>query len=154
MARLIVLDAGVVGLLCSSPMLQNVTVCRRWMERQLASGAKFLISDLTDFEVRRELLRLRAMAKLRRLDDLEFTLGSSQITLENWRKAAEFWALVRQSGKPTASPDALDGDAILAAVAAMIGKSGDEVVIASTNVGHLGRFPGVDARRWEAIPQG
>ena len=50
-----------------------------------------------------------------------------------------------------AGPDALDADAILAGVAATIGAPGDEVVIATTNVRHLSRFAGVDARVWAEI---
>jgi hypothetical protein len=36
-------------------------------------------------------------------------------------KAAEFWAILRQSGVPTSSSDALDADAILAGQAARAG---------------------------------
>ena len=60
-----------------------------------------------------------------------------------WLRAAEFWALVRRAGRPTADPHAdLDGDAILAAVAATIVGDGDAATIATTNVSHLARFPG------------
>lgn len=52
---------------------------------------------------------------------------------------------------PTADPHALDGDCILAAQASILGGDGDMVTVATTNVGHLGRFPGVHARRWEEI---
>jgi hypothetical protein len=61
-------------------------------------------------------------------------------------KAAEFWAILRQSGVPTSSSDALDADAILAGQAALAGQPGDSVTIATTNLAHLNRFPGVDAR--------
>lgn len=66
-------------------------------------------------------------------------------------RAAEFWALVHNLGRPTAHPHALDGDAILAAQASLCGPAGDEVLIATTNVGHLARFPGIDARPWDRI---
>jgi len=66
-------------------------------------------------------------------------------------KAAEFWAFLRQSGIPTASPDALDGDAILAGQAALAGQPGDTVTIATTNLAHLNRFPGIDAQTWDQI---
>jgi hypothetical protein len=48
---------------------------------------------------------------------------------------------------------ALDVDAILAAQALTmtIAGDGDEVLIATSNVGHLARFPGIDAREWETI---
>ncbi len=65
--------------------------------------------------------------------------------------AAELWAFVRKTGLPTASDDSLDGDAILAATAVVAAGSGDEVLIATTNVAHLARFPGVEARDWWTI---
>jgi hypothetical protein len=44
----------------------------------------------------------------------------------------------------------LDGDVILAAQAAMIKDDGHEVIIATTNVGHLSRL--ANAKEWEKIP--
>jgi hypothetical protein len=59
-------------------------------------------------------------------------------------QAAIFWADARRLGLPTASPDALDADIILAACAATIGQPGDEVIVATINVGHVARY--CDAR--------
>jgi hypothetical protein len=66
-------------------------------------------------------------------------------------KAAEFWAFLRQSGIPTAWPDALDAEAILAGQAALAGQPGDTVTIVTTNLAHLNRFPGIDAQTWDQI---
>ncbi len=66
-------------------------------------------------------------------------------------KAAEFWAFLRQAGIPTASPDSLDADAILAGQAALASRPGDTVTIATTNLAHLIRFPGIDAQIWDRI---
>ena len=66
-------------------------------------------------------------------------------------KAAEFWALLRQTGVPTAAPDALDADAILVGQAALAGQPGDTVTIATTNLARLNRFPGIDAQTWDQI---
>ena len=60
-----------------------------------------------------------------------------------------FWADARQLGIPTASPDALDADVILAASAATIGRQGDQIIVATQNVGHLARY--CDARLWTII---
>ena len=60
-------------------------------------------------------------------------------------------APLRKLGRPTAHPHALDADAILAAQASLCGGPGDEVIVATTNVGHLARFPGIDARPWDTI---
>lgn len=41
------------------------------------------------------------------------------------------------------------GDVILAATAQLLGEDGHDVLIETTNVGHLGRF--VSAQRWQDI---
>lgn len=151
MARKVLLDAGLIGLGCS-PAAPSFAAFESWLEGSTTDGTDVLIPDVTRFEVRRELLRLRATAKLRQLDRFCDQFAAAPATAEAWDRAGEFWALVRQAGKPTAAPDALDGDAILAGIAATIGQPEDEVIVASTNVVHLGRFPEVDARSWENIP--
>jgi hypothetical protein len=45
----------------------------------------------------------------------------------------------------------LDGDAILAGMAANLQGLGDIVTIATTNIRHFGRFPEVDAQEWFTI---
>ncbi len=145
------LEAGIVGLLCSSPLLPNVVARIAWLEELAQAGSEFSLSNLTDFAVRRELLRLRVPTKLRRLDDLHCLVGVISIDFHTWSKAAEFRAIARQAGQPTAAPDALDGDAILAADASTMIQPGDSATIATTNPGHLGRLPGIDAHRWKDI---
>ena len=73
------------------------------------------------------------------------------ITTTAMLRAAEFWALLRRGGIPTAGDEGLDADAILAGQADSLGQPGDVVTIATTNVRHLGRFPGIDAHPWETI---
>ena len=51
----------------------------------------------------------------------------------------------------TQTIEALDGDAILAAQAVTAAQPGDRVIVATTNVGHLNRFPGVEAKPWDYI---
>ncbi|OKH54974.1 hypothetical protein NIES2101_05255 [Calothrix sp. HK-06] len=51
--------------------------------------------------------------------------------------AVQLWAEARLRGRPTADPSALDGDVILATQAISVENEGYEVVIATTNVGHL-----------------
>ena len=148
MTRTILLDAGVVGLLVSPPNLPAVRRALSWLD-SLLGKVDIMIPDITDFETRRELIRLGATTKLTRLDDLHTSLLRIEVTQAAWLKAAEFWASVRRAGVPTASPDALDADAILAGVAVTLGLPGDEVLIATTNVRHLSRFPGVVALPWE-----
>ena len=69
------------------------------------------------------------------------------------KKAAELWADVRRIGQMTAPPEALDGDAILAAQAIITSAGHEQVVIATDNLGHLNRFatPTVTADEWRNI---
>jgi hypothetical protein len=62
--------------------------------------------------------------------------------------AAEMWAIVRQAGLPTAGDAELDVDVILAAQAFSL--NDPTTVIATSNVGHLGRF--LPALHWHVIP--
>ena len=54
-------------------------------------------------------------------------------------------------GRSDRIADALDADAILAGQAALAGQPGDTVTVATTNLAHLSRFPGIDAQAWDQI---
>ena len=110
-----------------------------------------IVPEIADYEVRRELIRVRSVGGLVRLDNLEATSTYDPITTRIMRKAAEFWADLRNRGVPTAPDPSLDADAILAAQAALIGGPGDTATIATGNARHLARFPGIDARDWSTI---
>ena len=156
MARLILLDSGPLGSDCASPAPSSPQVgrCLGWVQTIRATGAIVIIPEIAHYELRRELHRIRAVGSLRRLDyALNRGSGFRHLTLSTDAiiKAAEFWSFLRQSGIPTASPDALDADAILAGQAALAGQPGDTVTIATTNPAHLNRFPGIDAQTWDQI---
>lgn len=151
MVRFILLDTGVLGLLYASPALLEARAFHEWLERMLARRSIVVIPEIVDYEARRELVGIGASEKLRRLDALRDELVVADVTAAAWRKATEFWAIVRQAGQPTADKHALDGDAILAGVAATIALPGHPVTIATTNVGHLTRFPGITAEWWAQV---
>jgi len=108
-----------------------------------------MLPEIADYEVRRELLRASKVAGIRQLDQLKSLIIYLPITTQVMLKAAELWAEARRAGRPTADPNALDGDVILAAQAILVANEGNEIVIATTNVGHLSQF--VDAREWRLI---
>jgi predicted nucleic acid-binding protein len=115
------------------------------------TGALVLIPEIVDYEVRRELMRVGATAGLRRLDALLGRFTLVPLARPALVRAAELWAQVRKVGLPTADPHALDADAILAGQALTAASPGDIVFVATTNVRHLGRFPGIDAWPWTTI---
>jgi len=147
--RIIVLDAGPLGLASNARGKPSADECRAWLRSLALDGVRIVVPEIADFEVRRELLRVGATAGLLRLDLLGASLTFDPITTTAMRRAAEFWAAARRAGLPTADPRSLDADVILAAQADVIGGSDDLVIVATTNPGHLSRF--VDARDWTTI---
>ena len=123
--------------------------CKAWLKQLVLRGASVHIPEIADYELRRELLRMKSDESVRRLDALKARLTYVPITTEAMLKAAEHWAAARRAGRPTADDKALDGDVILAAQCALLTQPGDELILATTNVGHLARF--VDARSWREI---
>jgi predicted nucleic acid-binding protein len=150
-ARIIVLDSGPLGLASKARGKPDRDACDAWIRTMVRARARIVVPEVADYEVRRELLRCRATSGVIRLDRLVSSLEYDPITTPAMRRAAEFWALVRQSGLPTAHPMALDADCILAAQATLLGGPGDAVTIATSNPRHITRFPGVDARDGSTI---
>jgi predicted nucleic acid-binding protein len=146
-SRVVLLDSGPLGLVTNPRLSPKSLECAKWLQDLLAGGADVVVPEIADYEVRRELLRAGKAKGLARLDDLGGALRYLPITSAAMRRAAAFWAQARQSGRPTAPDQALDADAILAGQAAAM--PADDVVIATTNVGHLSRF--VTAAPWHTI---
>jgi predicted nucleic acid-binding protein len=143
----IILDAGLIGLVTNPKLSPESAACNNWLQILIASDIRVIIPEIADYEVRRELLRANKIKGMRRLDELTNILEYLPITTAAMRQAAIFWAQARQQGQPTAGDKTIDGDMILAAQAMTSGAS--DVVIATTNVGHLSRF--VQADLWQNI---
>ncbi|HLK58856.1 MAG TPA: PIN domain-containing protein [Chthonomonadaceae bacterium] len=145
-----VLDSGPLSLAASRRgKSADVDACKRWIAQQPRAGRRVYVPEIADYEVRRELLRARKTASIARLDIVKRDAYYLPITTEIMLKAAALWADVRLRGLSTADPHALDGDAILAATVLSLGLAREEVIVATTNVGHLTRF--VEADLWSNI---
>ncbi len=150
MSVVILLDAGPLGLVTNPRASSETRDCNLWLEELILRGIQVKIPEIADYEVRRELLRADKFEGIKRLNDLQRYIDYAPLTTQTMLKAAQFWAQVRKQGMPTADNKALDGDVILAAQAAMIKNEGHEVIIATTNVGHLSRL--ANAKEWRNIP--
>lgn len=135
--RFILFDTGPLGMITNRSDNPQCKVCQEWFS---ALSDRTLMPEIADYELRRELLRANKLRGLRQLDQLKITIPYLPITTAVMPKAAELWAIARNEGYPTAPPNALDGDVILAAQAILFQEQGRETVIATTNVGHLNRF--------------
>ena len=147
--RLVFLDSGPLGLLTNPRGKPKPDQCRQWAKDLAAARVRIFVPEIADYEVRRKLIHIGATAGIRRLDQVKATLDYAPLTTDVMLRAAELWALARAAGLPTAAPDALDGDCILAAQALLSVGPGDTAMVATDNVGHLSRF--IDARLWETI---
>ena len=149
MSQIILLDAGPLGLASNPRFSPQTNACNQWILDRLNSGAQVLISEIADYEVRRELLRANKQRGIARLDTVISSLGLLPINRAVMLRAAELWAQARKMGKPTASDQSLDADVIIAAQAALLIDDGDAVIVATHNVNHLSRF--VPAAPWHEI---
>jgi predicted nucleic acid-binding protein len=147
MTRVVLLDSAPLGLLTAPPRRINAQACSQWLVGLIAAGIRIVVPEITDYELRRELLRARKSASIKRLDALAQATDYLPLSTAVMRKASELWAQARQQGQPTAADNTIDIDMILAAQAIMVGT--DEVVVATTNTGHLSRF--VPAELWQNI---
>ncbi|HEY5564526.1 MAG: nucleic acid-binding protein [Acidobacteria bacterium RIFCSPLOWO2_02_FULL_65_29] len=150
MSRLIVLDTGVLGMIVHPSATGEPRECKKWLETILLQGMPVYIPEVADYELRRELVRIKSAKSIARLDELKTTLGYVAITTPAMLVAAELWAGARNAGTPTADDRELDVDVILAAQSTILARLGDQVIVATTNVGHLSLF--MDARAWRDIP--
>lgn len=138
MSRVIVLDTGPIGLITNPKLSAQGIACNEWLQFHLQSGSRIILPEIADYEVRRELLRANKTKGLSRLEQLAKLIEYLPITTAAMRQAARLWAEARQQGQPTAGDKTIDGDMILVAQALTI--AAPNVVIATTNVGHLSRF--------------
>jgi hypothetical protein len=146
-SKAVLLDSGPLGMIVHPRAAAAIVT---WVNDQLAAAHRLLIPEIADYEVRRELLRANLQPSVARLDMLKRTLEYLPLTTDTMLQAAAFWAQARQAGTPTAADPALDGDVILAAQAAILGRSSPApLIIATTNVGHLARF--ATAHLWHTI---
>ena len=141
--QVIYLDTTPLGLLTRGRRVAEAEECRQWMADRLVSGQTVIVPEVADFEVRRELIRLGAAARLARLDDVVLKLGAlyQPITTPTMLLAAQLWADLRRTGRPTADPHALDADVILCA-GLLVAEAADPsaAVVATSNAQHLGRL--------------
>lgn len=145
MPTIYLLDTGPLGLLAHDKPAHRVPI-QNWLVQEVTAGATVYISEVADFEVRRELARLIAAgqlpaSRLHRLDQLATVFTYLPVSTAMWRRAADFWADARSHGLPTASPAALDADVLVAAQAAEV-----QATVVTNNPGHIGRW--VPVQTW------
>lgn len=138
----IILDSRPLGLVTQKPGNSGGDACRAWYAGLSQVGCLFFVPEPADYELRREFIRIGNTSAINRLEVFSAAVPGRYLplTTPDVRLAAELWARVRNRGRTTAPPEALDADAMIAAQAerldfAAFGLS--SVVVATANVGHL-----------------
>lgn len=133
----LLLDTNVLGVLCHKNSVQRSRAERLIEEIGLgaAQELRLVVPELSDFELRRKLVHIGARWSLMCLDRLGASLEYLPLTTATMREAARLWAEARSRGLPSAPPQSLDGDVILAAQALGVGGT-----VATTNRAHLATF--------------
>jgi hypothetical protein len=101
MSRIILLDAGPLGLVTNPRATTENQECNLWLQAQLRQDVRVLVPEIADYEVRRELLRAGKSRGLARLDALSRSIGYVSLTTSVMRQSAVFWAQARNMGQPT-----------------------------------------------------
>ena len=146
MTPVIVLDTGPLGIVTKRRGVPDAEACRAWVANCLRAGAIILVPAIAYYEVLRELKRLENDAGIARLDALCSAVPGRYLVLSDsaLRLAAHLWAQARSAGLPTADPRELDTDVFIAAQALDLHLPPSDLIIATTNVGHLSRFLAAD----------
>ena len=105
------------------------------------------VAEVTDYEVRRELIRAGKVDGVRRLNALQSVTVYLPITTGAMLCAADMWAQARNRGVATADARSLDGDVVMAAQVQTCGLPADEIIVATTNVRHIANYVAADVWR-------
>ena len=89
MSRVIILDAGPLGLVTNPKLSPASVACAQWLQTQITLGNRAIIPEISDYEVRRELLRAGKTKGLARLNDLANLIEYLPLTTAAMRQAAK-----------------------------------------------------------------
>jgi hypothetical protein len=58
-SQVIILDTGPLGLVTNPKLSAESIACAQWLQTHVTAGNRVIIPEIADYEVRRELLRLK-----------------------------------------------------------------------------------------------
>lgn len=155
---IVILDSGVLSLLASpiwdafEEEYNETYQCTEWLYYLLSKGVFVVTSEISDYEVRREFIRIKSDG-LVNLDSLRGVIDFLPLTTEVIKKAAEFWADARQNHVPTSDDKNIDADMIISAQWSLLCEEfpGRAVLIATKNMRHMKLFAKENAQEWMNI---
>jgi len=146
---IVLLDTGIIGRVTHPHAEKDNDDCNQWLKGLVDKGYTIIIPEIADYEIRRKYLHRNNQKSIQKLDRLNSFLEYLPLNTAIMRKAAGYWAECRNNHRPFSKDEALDGDVILCAQANSVSNQKSDVVVATTNVGHLSIF--VEAKEWQDI---
>lgn len=156
---IVILDSNILALLVTTldeklsedeKFLTESKQCREWLYRLLSKGAYVIASDICDYELRRELIRIKSKSVLK-LDRLRDLIEFQEVTFAVLENAAELWAEARYMSQSNKVKENIDVDCILAAQWCLLKEQypGRQVIIATKNIKDFQRVTDCDI--WQNI---
>lgn len=156
---IVILDSGVLGLLVTpidetlsidEKRLTEIYQCTEWFYRLLSKGAYVTVSDICDYEIRREFIRIKSRS-IYELDELRKIIEFQKVTFALLKKAAEIWADARAVNQPNKVKENIDIDCTVAAQWFLLQEEypGRRVVVATKNIKDFQRI--IECSIWQDI---
>ncbi len=156
---IVILDSNILALLVASideklsedeKLAKESYHCTEWFYRLLSKGAYVTSSDLCDYEIRRELIRIKSKS-VQELDKLRDLIDFHQVTFAVLEKAAELWAEARDMSQSNKVKENIDIDCILAAQWCLLKEEypARQVIIATKNIKDFQRV--TECSIWQEI---
>jgi predicted nucleic acid-binding protein len=156
---IVILDSGVLDLLVTpineelcedERRLIEVYQCTEWFYRLLSKGAYITVSDICDYEVRREFVRIRSKS-VQKLDQLRDLIEFQEVSFAVLERAAEMWAEARVISQPNKVKENIDIDCIIAAQWSLLVERypGRKIIIATKNIKDFQRI--TECNIWQDI---
>lgn len=156
---IVILDSNILALLVT-PIDDNLSEdeklsaeiyrCTQWFERLLSKGAYVTASDICDYEVRREFIRINSYS-VQELNKLRDLIEFQKVTFTVLAKAAKLWAEARDMSQPNKVKENIDIDCIISAQWCILQEEypGRKVIIATKNIKDFQRV--TDCALWQDI---
>ncbi|MEG4442738.1 hypothetical protein QUB47_34630 [Microcoleus sp. AT9_B5] len=156
---IVILDSNILTLLVTpldeklsedEKLTKEIHQCTKWFERLLSKGARIIVSDICDYELRRELIGIKSKS-VQELDNLRDLIEFQPVTFAVLEKAAELWAEARYLSQYNKIKENIDVDCILAAQWCLLKEQypGRKVIIATKNIKDFQRVTDCDV--WQNI---
>lgn len=144
--KAVVLDSLPLAELCRKKIKSEVG---KLLIQLKARKISLRVAEITEYELRRELLRSQRYRSNNRLGSYYLTERIIPIDRGSLLKASESWAEQRNLGMPTASNERIDIDTIMVAQSISLIGLFDEVIILTSDAEDIYRFTNYGIKVWK-----